>query len=116
MVQVTRSGTASAAVIREHRAAWGTVRDTLGYDDAKGSAVYVLNIVYLMAQCTMVSFETLSSYSAGKRWAFATHGVFTVIYLLEICILGDSAHRAVTLVRVPPCRTPRAQHNALLES
>ncbi|XP_034240291.1 uncharacterized protein LOC117644782 [Thrips palmi] len=95
------SGAVTAAAVRANRGHWVRVRDMLGYDDVKANAVYVLNMVYLLAQCTMVSFETMSFYSAGNRWAYTMHGVFAVIYLLEICTLCDFAHRAVELMTDP---------------
>ena len=105
--QAASGGAASAGVVRYHRTARMRVRDLLGYDDVQTNVVYVLNMVYLLVQSIMVSFETLSFYSAGKALACAAHGIFAVTYFMEICVLCDCAHRASALVPGTACRTHR---------
>ncbi|KAE8748026.1 Gustatory receptor 10 [Frankliniella occidentalis] len=92
---------AGAGTVRAYRELWVELRELYGYDDHACHAVYAINMLYLLAQSTMVSFEAFSFYVAGDRWASIGHGVFALVYFAEIFTMCECAHLAVGVMKEP---------------
>ncbi|KAK3914583.1 Gustatory and odorant receptor 24 [Frankliniella fusca] len=92
---------ASAATVRTSRELWMRLREHYGYDDDSCHVAYVLNMLYLLCQCTFVSFEAFSFYATGDFWACLGHGTFSLMYLVEIYAVCECAHRAVYMMKEP---------------